>query len=719
MKKSKLRLKRQHIAMASLMAVYAMGMNAHAQEQLADEPWKVDVYFENDTHTRGKDNTGKTVGLSKFRNTMQVEADKKLDKGWQFHGVLRGTYDGVYRMNKDQYGSEAGSKSAADVQFQNTVAGGYSTVPFGGGLGNGAVNAVEQTLFNNTTGTPPPPYGSNINKFVNSYGANNPGTGLRVLGDSWHNTDGGVSFGVPVRPCNVDSRGCTDFGGYGDKKQTELEMPEFNKRADFIREAYVKNTLKLADGTDLFLKVGRQQIVWGRTDLFRVLDVFNPVDYSRNNIYDELQDIRIPLWSAQAEWRMGGSDTMQERNLQFVWSFDRFRANNLGQCGTPNVILDAGCFFRGMKNLWDNGGTVSNFAHFSTGTTALLNGNNPITGNPLTAPFDPSTGTEHGSFPSGSVQTFPALDSMYMATNFGANQIGIRDVKLPNWASSGTFGMKYEGVSKDGLSFSLNAMTYRSQLPSLRAFNAATNPFTGANPDPTSNLIAFDMYFPRINMLGGSMDFQWQDAGAAVRVEAAVTSGEEFANTARPELYSKNKVFRSVIGFDRPTFIPAINPNRTTLFSAQLFYQHIFNHELSQGSVGPVGMPDWKDNVIGTLLVKAWLNNDRVSPQVITAYDFKSKSGVISPAVEWLQSDNLKWTFGANLKWTDGNNSNWKFDDCRSCNPYAPFTQYNGQGGTPGSAGLGGLEPLGRFRAGPIGAAWKENELFVTMRYKF
>jgi hypothetical protein len=24
--------------------------------------------------------------------------------------------------------------------------------------------------------------------------------------------------------------------------------------------------------------------VWGRTDLFRVLDVLNPVDYSRNNI---------------------------------------------------------------------------------------------------------------------------------------------------------------------------------------------------------------------------------------------------------------------------------------------------------------------------------------------------------------------------------------------------------------------------------------------------
>jgi hypothetical protein len=664
-KKSNFRLKRHHVAAAALMTAYAAGMNAQAQEQLVDDPWKVDIYYENDTRVRGKDNTGKSVGLSKFRNTLQIEADKRLQKGWEFHTVLRGSFDGVYRLNSDQYGYKAGSKSASEVRLGNALT--SSTVAYGDGLGK------------TTGGSTGVPVGTDVlfgpaNTFVDGY-PNSPGIGMRVLGDRWHgNLDGGVAFGVPVRPCDADSRGCVDFGGYGDKSRSELEFPEFNKQADFIREAYVKNTMKMADGTDLFLKIGRQQIVWGRTDLFRVLDVFNPVDYSRNNIYDELQDIRIPLWSAQAEWRMGGSDTMQERNLQLVWSFDQFRANNLGQCGTPNAILDAACFFRGMKNLWDNGGTVANFA-------------------------------------GGAI-----------ATNFGAGQIGIRNVHLPKWKDAGTLGVKYEGVTKDGLSYSLNAMTYRSQLPSLRSGVVAQNPFTGV-VEPTTHLIAFDMHFPRISMIGGSMDFQWQDAGAAVRMEGALTSGEEFANTARPELYSKNKVFRGVVGFDRPTIIPAINPNRTTLFSAQLFYQHIFDHEFKQAPLGPIGMPDWKDNFIGTLLVKAWLNNDRLSPQVITAYDFKAKAGVVSPSVEWLQSDNIKWTFGANVKFKNGSEDRWKFDDCRSCNPYAPFTSYGQGGGATGegaySYGLGGMEPLGRFRAGPIGTAWKENELFVTMRYKF
>ena len=38
---------------------------------------------------------------------------------------------------------------------------------------------------------------------------------------------------------------------------------------------------------------------------------------------------------------------------------------------------------------------------------------------------------------------------------------------------------------------------------------------------------------------------------------------------------------------------------------------------------------------------------------------------------------------------------------------------------TPFSRGLSGLEPLGRFRAGPIGAARKEDEIFATLRYAF
>lgn len=671
---------------AALAIGYALPVvaadNLPALGEEAASNWKVDVYYENHTAYRGKDETGSTVGLAKFRNTLQVEADKQAGNGWEIHSVLRGSYDGVYRMNKSEFGKDAGGP----ITLENTAARflppaptsagtpfNLPQVPFGGGLNNAIA----------THGGLPP---------TNAFGfdlATNPNQGLRVLGDRWHTTQGGIALGVPVRPCGTDPRGCTDFGGYGDKKLSELELPEFNNRLDFIRELYVKKMFTLADGTGFFTKIGKQQVVWGRTDLFRVLDVINPMDYSRNNIFDEMQDIRIPMWIAQAEWRLGASELMQERNLQLVWNFDKFRPSNLGQGGTPNSILDAGNMFRGFKNFWDNGGTVANFAHLA-----------------------------------------PPGVSAWAATDFGPHQAGIRNVNLPEWSLENTqLGVKYEAVIKNGLNFSLNALTYRSQLPSLRAFNAGpVNPFTGgvgnvvppAAGVPVGYLIAFDMYYPRVNLVGGSMDFHLEDAGAAIRLEAALTHGEEFPNSTRPELYSKNKVFRSVIGIDRPTFIPFISTSRATLISAQLFYQHIFDHELSRGPLGDVGMPDWKDNYIGTLLIKGFLANDRVSPQLIMARDFKAHAWAASPQVEWSITDNLRLTFGANVKGRS-EESRWKVDDCRSCNPYPPFTTYTyaGQGFTPGSAGLSGLEPLGRFRAGPIGAAWKENDIYFMMRYKF
>ena len=109
---------RARMVSLALAAAFGGGLAAaaHAQDAAANlpalgeasDPWKVDVFYENDTHYRGKDATGETVGLSKFRNTAQVEADKKIGDGWAFHSVLRGTYDGVYRMNSDQFGKNAG-----------------------------------------------------------------------------------------------------------------------------------------------------------------------------------------------------------------------------------------------------------------------------------------------------------------------------------------------------------------------------------------------------------------------------------------------------------------------------------------------------------------------------------------------------------------------------------------------------------------------------------
>jgi hypothetical protein len=598
---------------------------------LAEEETRVTGFYENATHVRD------SVGLSKFRNTVQVNADRKLeDRGAfsniKFHGTFRGSYDGVYDLNSSEYGSGAGGA----IQLEDT----------------GALNPAGSV-----------PHGGGLKLPYTFDAANNPNEGMIVLGENLHKTRGGVGFGVPVRPCDKDSRGC--INGYLDADSNELRFAEFNDRLDFIRELYMDFDHGLPNGDMVSWRLGKQQVIWGRTDLFRVLDVINPVDYSRNNIYDELEDIRIPMWIAKADWRMGAGDVFDDLNLSFVWNFDKFRPHNLGRCGTPNAILDASCFFRGMNSLWENGGTVSNFAFGDT------------------------------------------------ATDFGPGQIGIRKAHMPSWSLSNTqFGVKLEGVYGD-LGFSLNALTYRSQLPSLRGGVPGQQGFTG-EVAPWPSLIAFDIHFPRVNLVGGSMDYYSQGLDTVFRFEVAHTSGEEFANTLQSRLFSESDVTRYVIGADKNIFIPFLNPGRAFLFSGQLFGQHIHEHQEERRALGKVGMPDWEQNWIGTLLVKGWWMNDRLSPQLLAAHDFKAKATAIAPSVEYLFSDNLRIIAGANVKVGRGAR---EYDDCRSCNPWDPFTSAGQPEGY--SVGLGGYEPLGRFRAGPIGMAQKEDELQLTLRYSF
>lgn len=630
----------------------------------------VNGFVDNVTHNRFHG-----VGLSKSRTSLQLELSKSFGtvgifRDVEFNGTVRGTYDAVYELNDGEFGDNAGGP----ISFTS------NGVPFGV-LGPVAIPGGITTPWGAsivTAGNPFMPGGGGFG-FDTTV---NPNEGLVMLGTALHGDDGGVLLGVPVRPCDEDSRGCID--GYLDYDKQELASPEFNDRADAIREAYFTGTIPLANGRQIDLSLGRQQVVWGRTDLFRVLDVVNPVDFSRNNIYDELEDIRIPMGIFTAEYRMGAGKTFDDLNFQFLWKWEKFRPHNLGQGGSPNSILDAGSFFRAMNNCWENGCTVSNFA-------------------------------------GGGAQT-----------DFPVHSIGIRRANLPDWEIKETdVGARLEGVYK-GVGFSLNALYYTSQLPSLRGGVAAVNPFLGVGvPWPLPGgagteiggeehvrdyLIAFDIDFPRIGMIGGSADFYVDKLKTAVRVETAWTTGEEFANTLRPRLFSESDVVRWVVGVDRPTFIPFLNKKRAFLLSAQLFGQHLLDHELESGPLGKVGMPDWEHNLIGTLLVKGWYKNDRLSPQVIMAYDGRAQAATVAPSIDWLITDNWQFIAGANLKFGTGARA---FDDDRSCGCFPPFT-----GGAPGdaataSAGLGGYEPLGRFRAGPIGMAQNEDEVHISLRYRF
>ena len=70
---------------------------------------------------------------------------------------------------------------------------------------------------------------------------------------------------------------------------------------DPYEELGVREAVLTRETDDYMVKLGRQQVVWGRTDGLRLLDVVNPFDF-REFLLDDFADSRIPLWMLNMEY---------------------------------------------------------------------------------------------------------------------------------------------------------------------------------------------------------------------------------------------------------------------------------------------------------------------------------------------------------------------------------------------------------------------------------
>ncbi len=70
---------------------------------------------------------------------------------------------------------------------------------------------------------------------------------------------------------------------------------------------------------DFDIKLGKQQVVWGKTDGLKLLDVLNPTDF-REFLLMDFEDSRIPIWMANIKYYF-----TPKHNLQFIWIPDYVR----------------------------------------------------------------------------------------------------------------------------------------------------------------------------------------------------------------------------------------------------------------------------------------------------------------------------------------------------------------------------------------------------------
>ncbi len=116
-----------------------------------------------------------------------------------------------------------------------------------------------------------------------------------------------------------------------------------------LKEAYFD--IEMFDSR-LWLRLGKQTVVWGKTELFRNQDQWNPQDLALASL-PSLEESRIGLWMARMVWHFWDVGPLEDVRAELVTIFDQFEPTDLGRCGepyAPNPVCNKtlGLFIHGL-----------------------------------------------------------------------------------------------------------------------------------------------------------------------------------------------------------------------------------------------------------------------------------------------------------------------------------------------------------------------------------
>lgn len=99
---------------------------------------------------------------------------------------------------------------------------------------------------------------------------------------------------------------------FDDETRHNFVVPEND-----IREVYLDADFGEVGPGSLSMRLGRQQIVWGESDLFRSLDVVNPLRLDQNGLVGEaFEDFRTPIWALKFLYSIGTWGPFSELGIE-------------------------------------------------------------------------------------------------------------------------------------------------------------------------------------------------------------------------------------------------------------------------------------------------------------------------------------------------------------------------------------------------------------------
>lgn len=484
-----------------------------------------------------------------------------------------------------------------------------------------------------------------------------------------------------------------------------------------IRELYVD-----AKVDDWWFRVGKQQVVWGKTDFFRLQDIINPVDFGQHFFFDSFEDIRIPQWIATAQYRAGTIGPLTDVAIQGVWNFDRFRPVGLGNPTTAwaHPFGKEGALFAAFNTYFSPEPCVSAATAAAAGASAATictSGDGR-----LPSGFGVPLGLTHNERPSHDLSNtegggraefrlggfFLALSHYYGWGDgpvFKINTINVNPGVVPGFAANDSLVVGLaEGVAipvavtEPNAALAIAAAAgHAPARAALAADNASLFYRSAGGFNTFGSSVSVD--FKQAHTTGLSGDYFDEWSGVVFRLESSFTGNEYVNNTRKADWTDETDVVRYSIGLDRQTIIPLLNPVRTFFLSAQLFDTWYLDHEGSATD----GMLVGKHNYIVTALANTKYLRDQLTPQVFAVWEEESNSKVLGFSLEYLYNNQASVTAGGHFIW-DGGNDN-RFD-------VGPFTSFTGDGNFAQSTVFG-------YARDGIGAFTKNDELYVRLKYQF
>lgn len=96
--------------------------------------------------------------------------------------------------------------------------------------------------------------------------------------------------------------------------------PEYKNEIDSLsQDAELWEGYADVSNGPFFIRVGRQKISWGETDVYPILDRIMPIDNTFGGIFEDLDDRRIPLWAVRSTYNLGEMGPLNNFGVEAFW----------------------------------------------------------------------------------------------------------------------------------------------------------------------------------------------------------------------------------------------------------------------------------------------------------------------------------------------------------------------------------------------------------------